>query len=69
VKGEWLGKIPGALSTRDAMAIGTAGYTAMLSALALALEHSGLTLQRRDILVTGANGGIGSIAIAPLSSR
>lgn len=65
VKGEWLVKIPDALSTRDAMAIGTAGYTAMLSVLAL--EHGGLTPQRGDILVTGANGGVGSIAIAILS--
>ena len=65
VKGEWLAKIPAAFSTKDAMAIGTAGYTAMLSVLAL--EHGGLTPQRGDILVTGANGGVGSIAIAILS--
>ena len=63
--GEWLVKIPAPLSTKDAMAIGTAGYTAMLSVLAL--EHGGLTPQRGDILVTGANGGVGSIAIAILS--
>ncbi|WP_114972900.1 MDR family oxidoreductase [Rhodoferax ferrireducens] len=65
VKGEWLVKLPAALSTKDAMAIGTAGYTAMLSVLAL--EHGGLTPQHGDILVTGANGGVGSIAIALLS--
>ena len=65
VKGEWVIKIPSAFSTKDAMAIGTAGYTAMLSVLAL--EHGGLTPQRGDILVTGANGGVGSIAIAILS--
>lgn len=65
VKGEWLVKIPDALSTKDAMAVGTAGYTAMLSVLAL--EHGGITPQRGDILVTGANGGVGSIAIAILS--
>src|SRR3954467_8804129 len=65
VKGEWLIKIPAPFSTKDAMAIGTAGYTAMLSVLAL--EHSGLTPKRGDILVTGANGGVGSIAIAILS--
>jgi acrylyl-CoA reductase (NADPH) len=65
VKGEWVVKIPAAFSTKDAMAIGTAGYTAMLSVLAL--EHGGLTPQRGDILVTGANGGVGSIAIAILS--
>jgi len=65
VSGDWLVKIPAPLSTKDAMAIGTAGYTAMLSVLAL--EHGGLTPQRGDILVTGANGGVGSIAIAILS--
>ncbi|XAH25176.1 MDR family oxidoreductase [Xylophilus sp. GW821-FHT01B05] len=65
VKGEWLIKLPDVLSTKDAMAIGTAGYTAMLSVLAL--EHGGLTPERGDILVTGANGGVGSIAIALLS--
>jgi acrylyl-CoA reductase (NADPH) len=66
LKGEWLVKIPAPFSTKDAMAIGTAGYTAMLSVLAL--EHGGLTPQRGDILVTGANGGVGSIAIAILSN-
>jgi acrylyl-CoA reductase (NADPH) len=65
VNGEWLLKIPDAFSTKDAMAIGTAGYTAMLCVLAL--EHGGVTPQRGDILVTGANGGVGSIAIALLS--
>lgn len=65
VKGEWLIKIPPAFSTKGAMAIGTAGYTAMLSVLAL--ERGGLTPQRGDVLVTGANGGVGSIAIAILS--
>lgn len=65
VKGEWLVKIPGKFSTKDAMAIGTAGYTAMLCVLAL--EHGGLTPESGDILVTGANGGVGSIAIALLS--
>ncbi|NWA29766.1 oxidoreductase [Pseudomonas gingeri] len=65
VKGEWLVKLPDVFSTKDAMAIGTAGYTAMLSVMAL--EHGGLTPDRGDILVTGANGGVGSIAIAILS--
>jgi len=65
VQGEWLITMPAAFSTKDAMAIGTAGYTAMLSVLAL--EHGGLTPQRGDILVTGANGGVGSIATAILS--
>ncbi|WDU60326.1 oxidoreductase [Pseudomonas poae] len=65
VSGDWLVKIPTAFSSRDAMAIGTAGYTAMLAVLAL--EHGGLTPERGDILVTGANGGSGSVAIALLS--
>jgi len=65
VGAEWLIKLPDAFSTRDAMAIGTAGYTAMLCVMAL--EHGGLTPAHGDILVTGANGGVGSIAIAILS--
>ena len=65
VSGDWLVKVPTPFSTRDAMAIGTAGYTAMLSVLAL--EHAGVTPDQGDVLVTGANGGAGSIAIAVLS--
>ncbi|TCM52299.1 acrylyl-CoA reductase (NADPH) [Rhizobium sp. PP-F2F-G48] len=65
VSGDWLVKLPDNISTKDAMALGTAGYTAMLCILAL--EHGGLTPERGDILVTGANGGVGSIAIALLS--
>ncbi|MDM0087976.1 MULTISPECIES: MDR family oxidoreductase [unclassified Variovorax] len=65
VSGDWLIKLPDAFSTRDAMAIGTAGYTAMLSVLAL--EHAGVTPDTGDVLVTGAGGGAGSIAIALLS--
>lgn len=65
VPSEWLVKLPDSISTFDAMGIGTAGYTAMLSVLAL--EHGGLTPDRGDILVTGANGGVGSVAIALLS--
>ena len=65
VPGEWLVKLPPVLSTRDAMAIGTAGYTAMLSVLAL--EHAGVTPDKGDVLVTGAGGGAGSVAIALLS--
>lgn len=65
LKGDWLVKLPAPLTTKDAMAIGTAGYTAMLSVLAL--EHGGMTPDRGDILVTGANGGVGSVAIALLS--
>ena len=65
VSGDWLVKVPEVFSTREAMAIGTAGYTAMLAVLAL--EHGGLAPERGDILVTGANGGSGSVAIALLS--
>lgn len=65
VKGEWLVKLPEAISTRQAMAIGTAGYTAMLSVLAL--ERHGLLPGAGDVLVTGANGGVGSVAIALLA--
>ncbi len=63
---EWLIRVPERFTTRDAMAIGTAGYTAMLCVLGL--EHGGITPGRGDILVTGASGGVGSIAIALLSS-
>jgi acrylyl-CoA reductase (NADPH) len=65
VPGDWLIKLPSALSTRQAAAIGTAGYTAMLCVLAL--EHNGVTADKGDVLVTGANGGVGSVAIALLS--
>ncbi|TCQ08942.1 acrylyl-CoA reductase (NADPH) [Rhizobium sp. PP-F2F-G36] len=65
LSGDWLVKLSESLSTKDAMAIGTAGYTAMLSVLAL--EHGGITPDKGDILVTGANGGVGSVAIALLS--
>lgn len=66
VSGDWLVKLPEVFSTRDAMAIGTAGYTAMLSVIAL--EHAGVTPDKGDVLVTGAGGGAGSIAIALLST-
>ena len=65
VSGDWLVKLPAGLSTAEAMAIGTAGYTAMLCVLAL--EHEGLTPDRGDVLVTGAAGGVGSVAIAILA--
>ena len=65
VKGDWLVKLPEGVSARDAMAIGTAGYTAMLSVLAL--EKHGLTPDHGSIVVTGAAGGVGSVAIALLS--
>jgi acrylyl-CoA reductase (NADPH) len=65
VSGDWLVPVPAGLDTRRAMAIGTAGYTAMLSVLAL--EEHGITPDSGDILVTGAAGGVGSIAVAVLS--
>ena len=65
VKGDWLVKLPQGVSARDAMAIGTAGYTAMLSVLAL--EKHGLTPKDGSVVVTGAAGGVGSVAIAVLS--
>src|SRR5918912_1559674 len=65
VKGDWLVRLPDGMSTRDAMAIGTAGYTAMLSVLAL--EKHGLTAKSGPVVVTGAAGGVGSVAIAVLS--
>lgn len=67
VNGDWLTRMPQTLDTRKAMAIGTAGYTAMLSLLAL--ERHGLTPARGEVLVTGANGGVGSFAIALLARR
>ena len=66
VPADWITPLPSAFTTREAMAIGTAGYTAMLCVMAL--EHGGLTPARGDILVTGANGGVGSIAISLLAS-
>jgi acrylyl-CoA reductase (NADPH) len=65
VKGDWLVRLPDGMSTREAMAIGTAGYTAMLSVLAL--EKHGLTPKSGPVVVTGAAGGVGSVAIAVLS--
>src|SRR6476659_629190 len=65
VKGDWLVRLPDGMSARDAMAIGTAGYTAMLSVLAL--EQHGLTPVHGPIVVTGAAGGVGSVATAVLS--
>jgi acrylyl-CoA reductase (NADPH) len=65
VKGDWLIRRPAAFTAAQTMAIGTAGYTAMLSVLAL--EKHGLTPDRGEILVTGAAGGVGSVAIALLA--
>jgi acrylyl-CoA reductase (NADPH) len=65
VQGDWLVRLPAGMSTRQAMAIGTAGYTAMLCVLAL--ERGGITPARGSIVVTGAAGGVGSVAIALLA--
>ncbi|WP_444668317.1 MDR family oxidoreductase [Cereibacter changlensis] len=66
VKADWLVKLPEALSTRAAMAVGTAGFTAMLAVLAL--EDHGLAPDQGEVLVTGAAGGVGSVATALLAS-
>ena len=65
VKGDWLVKLPAGLTADEAMAIGTAGYTAMLCVLGL--EKQGLTPAGGDVIVTGAAGGVGSVAIALLA--
>jgi acrylyl-CoA reductase (NADPH) len=65
VKGDWLVKLPEAISSAHAMAIGTAGYTAMLCVLGL--ERLGVTPAKGEVLVTGAAGGVGSVAIALLA--
>ena len=66
VKGDWLVPLPAGLSARDAMAIGTAGYTAMLAVMAL--ERHGVTPDRGPVVVTGASGGVGSVAVSLLAS-
>ncbi len=66
VKGDWLVPLPAALSTKRAMAIGTAGFTAMLAVMAL--EAHGVTPDRGEVLVTGAAGGVGSVAVAVLAA-
>ena len=65
LNGDWLIPLPKAFTAAQAMAIGTAGYTAMLCILAL--ERNGVTPEQGEVLVTGANGGVGSFAIALLS--
>ncbi len=65
VNGDWLVPLPAGLTTRQAMAIGTAGLTAMLAILAL--EDHGLAPSAGEVLVTGAAGGVGSVAVAILS--
>lgn len=65
LNGDWLIPLPAGFSAAEAMALGTAGYTAMLAVLAL--ERHGVTPERGEVLVTGANGGVGSVAIALLA--
>ena len=65
VNGDWLVRLPAALQPADAMALGTAGYTAMLCVLAL--QRQGVKPGSGDILVTGATGGVGSVAVSLLS--
>jgi acrylyl-CoA reductase (NADPH) len=65
VKGDWLVRLPATVSTRDAMAIGTAGYTAMLAVMAL--ERHGIRPSDGPLVVTGAAGGVGSVAVAILA--
>ncbi len=67
LKGDWLIHRPKGMSARTAMAIGTAGYTAMLSAMALA--EQGVKPEHGEVLVTGASGGVGSVAVAILAAR
>lgn len=65
VKGDWLVKLPASISPKRAMAVGTAGYTSMLCVVAL--EKHGITPASGEILVTGAAGGVGSVAVAILA--
>jgi acrylyl-CoA reductase (NADPH) len=65
VKGDWLVRLPDGLSARDAMAIGTAGFTAMLAVIAL--EKQGVSPKSGPVVVTGAAGGVGSVATAVLA--
>lgn len=67
VQGDWLVHLPENLSTRQAMALGTAGFTAMLSVQAL--EDHGLDAKDGEVLVTGAAGGVGSVAVAVLGRQ
>ena len=67
LKGDWLVALPQGMTGRDAMAIGTAGYTAMLALMAL--EKQGVTPERGPVLVTGAAGGVGSVAVALLAGH
>ncbi|HTS85226.1 MAG TPA: propionate--CoA ligase [Usitatibacter sp.] len=67
LKGDWLVRLPLGMSPKQAMSIGTAGYTAMLCALEI--ERLGVTKERGEVLVTGATGGVGSVAVAILARR
>lgn len=67
VKGDWLVPLPDGISMRQAMAIGTAGYTAMLCVMAL--EEAGLTPDMGEVVVTGASGGVGSVATTLLAAK
>jgi len=67
LKGDWLVRLPARLTARQAMAIGTAGYTAALCVMAI--EKEGVTPKHGDVLVTGATGGVGSYAVALLAKR
>ena len=66
VKADWLVPLPKGLNTRQAMAVGTAGFTAMVAVMAL--EDHGLTPEKGEVLVTGAAGGVGSVATAILAN-
>jgi acrylyl-CoA reductase (NADPH) len=65
LKGDWLVQLPAQFSSKQAMAIGTAGYTAMLCVMTL--QRLGVTPEKGEVLVTGASGGVGSVAIALLA--
>ena len=65
LKGDWLVRLPESFTPRDAMAIGTAGYTAMLCLMAL--QRHGVKPEAGDVLVTGATGGVGSVAVSLLA--
>lgn len=67
VSADWLIKLPAGMDTRQAMSLGTAGYTAMLCVQAL--ERNGVTADRGEVLVSGATGGVGSVAVALLAAR
>lgn len=67
VKADWLVPLPAGITSRQAMAVGTAGFTAMLALMAL--EAHGLTPDQGEVLVTGAAGGVGSIAVALLAAN